>query len=43
MATDGAKRILEIDPLELHQRVPVFIGSPRMVETAHAFMQKYKE
>jgi len=43
MATDGAKRILEIDPTELHQRVPVFIGSPRMVETAHAFMQKYKE
>ena len=43
MATDGAKRILEIDPLELHQRVPVFIGSPRMVETAHAFIQKYKE
>jgi fructose-1,6-bisphosphatase I len=43
MATDGAKRILEIDPTELHQRVPIFIGSPRMVETAHAFLQKYKE
>ncbi|MDA9287149.1 class 1 fructose-bisphosphatase, partial [Schleiferiaceae bacterium] len=43
MATNGAQRILEIDPTELHQRVPIFIGSPRMVETAHAFLQKYKE
>ena len=27
---------------ELHQRVPCFIGSPRMVETAHAFLRKYE-
>jgi fructose-1,6-bisphosphatase I len=26
-ATNGRKRILEIAPTELHQRVPVFLGS----------------
>lgn len=42
MATDGSRRILEIQPEELHQRVPFFIGSPRMVETAHAFLRKFE-
>ena len=42
MATDGTRRIMEITPDELHQRVPCFIGSPRMVETAHAFLRKYE-
>jgi fructose-1,6-bisphosphatase I len=42
MATDGTQRIMEITPDELHQRVPCFIGSPRMVETAHAFLRKYE-
>ena len=42
MATDGTRRIMEITPDELHQRVPFFIGSPRMVETAHAFLRKYE-
>lgn len=37
MATDGQRRIMEIDPTELHQRVPLFIGSPDMVNKAHAF------
>ena len=32
MATDGKTRILEIEPQELHQRVPLFIGSPHDVE-----------
>jgi fructose-1,6-bisphosphatase I len=27
MATDGKRRILDIDPQEIHQRVPLFIGS----------------
>ncbi|RQD59351.1 MAG: class 1 fructose-bisphosphatase [Desulfonatronovibrio sp. MSAO_Bac4] len=27
LATDGEKRILDIEPHELHQRVPLFIGS----------------
>ncbi|GJM61646.1 MULTISPECIES: class 1 fructose-bisphosphatase [Persicobacter] len=33
-ATDGHQRILEIQPTDLHQRTPLFIGSPVMVETA---------
>ena len=40
-ATDGFKRILEIQPTDLHQRVPIFIGSTDMVEQAEAFMQQY--
>lgn len=40
-ATTGFKRILEIQPTELHQRVPIFIGSANLVEKAEEFMQKY--
>ena len=39
-ASDGFGRILEIEPTELHQRVPFFCGSPKMVEEAEAFMAK---
>jgi fructose-1,6-bisphosphatase I len=42
-ATNGEKRIMEIDITELHQRTPLFIGSANMVETAMDFMKKYKE
>ncbi|NVK29159.1 MAG: class 1 fructose-bisphosphatase [Flavobacteriia bacterium] len=38
-ASDGMNRILDIQPEELHQRVPYFIGSPKMVETAEAFIR----
>jgi fructose-1,6-bisphosphatase I len=31
-ATDGVKRIMEIVPTKLHQRVPVFLGSKEEVE-----------
>jgi fructose-1,6-bisphosphatase I len=31
-ATDGSKRILDIQPHKLHQRVPVFLGSKNEVE-----------
>ncbi len=37
-ATDGSKRILDILPQSLHQRVPLFIGSVEMVEKAEEFM-----
>ncbi len=30
-ATDGHRRILDIDPVELHQRTPFFIGSSKMM------------
>lgn len=37
-ATDGTKRILEIEPTELHQRVPIFCGSKNMVEKLESFL-----
>ncbi len=40
-ASDGLGRILEIQPTELHQRVPFFCGSLNMVEKAEEFMAKY--
>ncbi|WP_276976047.1 class 1 fructose-bisphosphatase [Flavobacterium filum] len=41
-ASDGYQRIMEIQPTELHQRVPFFCGSRKMVEKAEEFMAKYK-
>lgn len=32
IATDGDNRILEIEPFELHQRVPYYVGSKQMME-----------
>lgn len=40
-ASDGHKSILDIEPTELHQRVPFFTGSILMVEKAEEFMAKY--
>lgn len=34
VASTGDKRILDVEPSELHQRVPVYIGSKKMVEKA---------
>ncbi len=34
VATDGIGRVMEIKPQELHQRIPFFIGSKKMVEKA---------
>src|SRR5829696_4868987 len=31
-ATDGTKAILDIEPRELHQRTPLFVGSVKMME-----------
>ena len=39
-ASDGYQRIMEIQPTELHQRVPFFCGSKNMVEKAEEFMAK---
>ncbi len=39
-ASDGFGRIMEIQPTELHQRVPFFCGSYNMVEKAEEFMAK---
>jgi len=42
-ATDGYKRIMEIKPKELHQRVPIFVGSRLMVDKLEEFMAEYPE
>jgi len=38
LATDGKRRILDIEPTELHQRTPLFIGSKGDVEEAMRLM-----
>jgi fructose-1,6-bisphosphatase I len=35
------KRILEIEPTGLHQRVTIAVGSPEMVDEMKAFVEKY--
>ncbi len=40
-ASDGYKRILDIQPKHIHQRVPLFIGSREMVEKAEEMMRLY--
>ena len=37
-ATDGKRRILEIEPTELHQRTPLYLGSSEFVEAAEAHL-----
>lgn len=39
-ASDGFNRIMDIEPTELHQRVPFICGSRNMVEKAEEFMQQ---
>jgi fructose-1,6-bisphosphatase I len=38
-ASDGRRRILDLEPTALHQRTPLFIGSAPMVNAAEAFLQ----
>ena len=40
--SDGFKRILEIEPKTLHERVPFFCGYTEMVEMAEEFMKNSK-
>ncbi|NVO21076.1 MAG: class 1 fructose-bisphosphatase [Bacteroidetes bacterium] len=40
-ASDGFKPILDIEPYDIHQRTPLFIGSRHMVEKAEEFMKEY--
>jgi len=37
-ATDGQRRIMDIMPTTLHQRVPFYVGSKKMVEKAVSFL-----
>ena len=42
-ASDGYKRILELQPTSLHQRTPFFIGSSEMVAKAEEMMKLFAE
>ncbi len=39
MASTGTGPVLDVQPTALHQRVPLYIGSRRMVEDAEAFLR----
>ena len=39
LATTGKERIMDIVPTELHQRVPFFVGSKKMVEKAESYFK----
>lgn len=39
MASTGKQRIMDIEPSELHQRVPFFVGSKNMVEKAISYFK----
>ncbi|MCE0494042.1 class 1 fructose-bisphosphatase [Vibrio salinus] len=43
VATDGHRRILDIDPEQLHERAPFFVGSVNMVKKLHEFLEKYPD
>ncbi len=42
-ASDGFRRTMEIQPDDIHQRTPFFVGSKKMVQKAEAFMRAHSE
>jgi fructose-1,6-bisphosphatase I len=38
-ASDGSRRILDLEPTSLHQRTPLFLGSPQDVRECETFVQ----
>ncbi|MBZ0303308.1 MAG: fructose-1,6-bisphosphatase, partial [Anaerolineae bacterium] len=42
-ASDGIGSILDIQPHELHQRVPLMMGNRDLVETAENFIREYDQ
>ena len=38
-ATDGRRRILDVQPTELHQRSPFFVGSRLMMEELESHLR----
>lgn len=42
-ASDGFRRILDIEPETLHQRMPLFVGTESMVKEAERFMHDYPD
>ncbi|MDB4286108.1 class 1 fructose-bisphosphatase [bacterium] len=41
-ASDGRRRILEIDPDDLHQRVPIFVGNKEEVKKLESYIQEHE-
>src|SRR5690606_38826316 len=42
-ATDGEQDILSIQPTELHQRIPLYIGSPQCMDLVDSFLGSEEE
>ena len=42
-ASDGFTRILDLNPVELHERTPFVCGSKKMVEKVEKFMKDVQE
>ena len=42
-SSNGAQRTMSIEPQELHERCPIFIGSTELVNQAEAFLATEKE
>lgn len=40
-ASDGRQSILDIQPMELHQRTPLFVGNRELVEQAESFICQF--
>lgn len=43
IASSGTQRIMEIEPQEIHERVPYFIGSTNMINTLHDFLKEHSK
>ncbi|KOO02749.1 class 1 fructose-bisphosphatase [Vibrio nereis] len=43
VASDGINRIMDLEPQELHQRVPFFVGSKNMVKKVEQFLELNRE
>jgi fructose-1,6-bisphosphatase I len=41
-ATDGEKRIMELEPTKIHQQTPIYIGSKKNVEDVMKFLEEHK-
>jgi D-fructose 1,6-bisphosphatase (EC 3.1.3.11) len=42
-ASDGSRRIMELEPDQLHQRTPIYMGSPQLVEKMEEFARTYSQ
>jgi fructose-1,6-bisphosphatase I len=42
-ASDGRQSILDVDPVDLHQRTPLYIGNTELVKKAEEFIQQDDE